>query len=157
MNLVLILHLKSLKHLRLSLTIIFQFFYLYNNTSCKPFKFQTMNAAGINSQSLKYRMLSGCKDTVIRTNEIDALCTTEIWKNSAVWLKVLKFYILINFTCKIVKFSSTLFIMYFSGKCFSFKMKLIMYSHIGDLCSLYRNLPPSNLKQMLFNNCFKNK
>ena len=44
-----------------------------------------------------------------------------------------------------VKFSRTEFIMYFSGSCFSFKMKLIMYSHMGDRCNLYRNLPPSNL------------
>jgi hypothetical protein len=46
-----------------------------------------------------------------------------------------------------VKFSRTLFIMYFSGRCFSFRMKLIMYSHIGDRCSLYRNRPPSNLQK----------
>lgn len=35
-------------------------------------------------------------------------------------------------TCNTVKFSSTLFIIYCSGRCFSFCMKLIMYSHIGD-------------------------
>lgn len=35
-------------------------------------------------------------------------------------------------TNKIVKFSSTLFIIYFSGRCFSLWMKLIMYSHMGD-------------------------
>lgn len=29
-------------------------------------------------------------------------------------------------TCRMVKFSSTLFIMYFSGRCFSLLMKLIM-------------------------------
>ncbi len=49
-------------------------------------------------------------------------------------------------TWRMVKFSSTLFIMYFSGRCFSLRMKLIMYSHIGDRCSLYRNRPPSNLQ-----------
>lgn len=36
------------------------------------------------------------------------------------------------FTCKMVKFSRTLFIMYFSGKCLSLWMKLIMYSHMGE-------------------------
>lgn len=36
------------------------------------------------------------------------------------------------FTCKIVKFSRTLFIMYFSGKCLSLWIKLIMYSHMGE-------------------------
>lgn len=35
-------------------------------------------------------------------------------------------------TCKIVKFSSTLFIMYFSGRCLSLWIKLIMYSHNGE-------------------------
>lgn len=35
-------------------------------------------------------------------------------------------------TCRMVKFSSTLFIMYFSGRCFSLWMKLIMYSQSGD-------------------------
>lgn len=35
-------------------------------------------------------------------------------------------------TCRMVKFSSTLFIMYFSGRCFSLWMKLIMYSHSGE-------------------------
>ena len=35
-------------------------------------------------------------------------------------------------TCRMVKFSSTLFIMYFSGRCFSLWMKLTMYSHSGD-------------------------
>lgn len=38
----------------------------------------------------------------------------------------------LRLTCRIVKFSRTEFIMYFSGKCFSLSMKLIMYSHIGD-------------------------
>ena len=47
-------------------------------------------------------------------------------------------------TCNIVKFSSTLFIMYFSGKCFSLCIKLIIYSHMGDLCKRYTNLPFSN-------------
>lgn len=44
-------------------------------------------------------------------------------------------------TCKIVKFSSTLFIMYFSGRCFSLWMKLIMYSHMGERWILYTNRP----------------
>jgi len=35
-------------------------------------------------------------------------------------------------TCRMVKFSSTLFIMYFSGRCFSLWMKLIMYSQSGE-------------------------
>lgn len=35
-------------------------------------------------------------------------------------------------TCRMVKFSRTLFIMYFSGRCLSLWMKLIMYSHMGD-------------------------
>lgn len=35
-------------------------------------------------------------------------------------------------TCRMVKFSRTLFIMYFSGRCFSLWMKLIMYSQSGD-------------------------
>lgn len=35
-------------------------------------------------------------------------------------------------TCRMVKFSRTLFIMYFSGKCLSLWMKLIMYSHMGE-------------------------
>ena len=35
-------------------------------------------------------------------------------------------------TCKMVKFSSTLFIMYRSGRCFSRWMKLTMQSHIGE-------------------------
>ena len=48
-------------------------------------------------------------------------------------------------TCNMVKFSRTLFIMYFSGRCFSLWMKLIMYSHIGDRWILYTNRPFSNL------------
>lgn len=43
-----------------------------------------------------------------------------------------------------VKFSKTLFIMYFSGRCFSLCMKLIMYSHMGDRCILYTNRPFSS-------------
>lgn len=35
-------------------------------------------------------------------------------------------------TSRMVKFSSTLFIMYFSGRCLSLWTKLIMYSHIGE-------------------------
>ena len=46
-------------------------------------------------------------------------------------------------TCKMVKFSSTLFIMYFSGRCLSLWMKLIMYSHMGERWIRYRYLPPS--------------
>lgn len=48
-------------------------------------------------------------------------------------------------TSKMVKFSRTLFIMYFSGKCFSLWMKLIIYSHIGERFILYTNRPFSNL------------
>lgn len=47
------------------------------------------------------------------------------------------------FTCKIVKFSRTLFIMYFSGKCLSLWIKLIMYSHMGERWILYTYFPPS--------------
>lgn len=43
-----------------------------------------------------------------------------------------------------VKFSNTLFIMYFSGRCFNLCMKLIMYSHIGDRCIRYTNRPFSS-------------
>ena len=46
-------------------------------------------------------------------------------------------------TCRIVKFSSTLFIMYFSGRCLSLWMKLIMYSHMGERWILYTHFPPS--------------
>ena len=68
-------------------------------------------------------------------------------------------------TWRMVKFSNTLFIIYLSGRCFSFLeikifcynnpnehddddghlIKLIMYSHIGLRCILYRYLPPSYL------------
>lgn len=41
-------------------------------------------------------------------------------------------------TCRMVKFSSTLFIMYFSGKCFSLWIKLIMYSQRGDRWMRYK-------------------
>lgn len=44
-----------------------------------------------------------------------------------------------------VKFSRTLFIMYFSGRCFSLWMKLIMYSHMGDRWIRYTNRPFSIL------------
>lgn len=44
-------------------------------------------------------------------------------------------------TCKIVKFSNTLFIIYFSGKCLSLWMKLIIYSHMGDRWMRYTNRP----------------
>lgn len=44
-----------------------------------------------------------------------------------------------------VKFSSTLFIMYFSGRCFSLWMKLIMYSHMGERWMRYTKRPFSNL------------
>jgi len=47
-------------------------------------------------------------------------------------------------TNKIVKFSSTLFIIYFSGRCFSLWMKLIMYSHMGDRLIRYTKRPFSN-------------
>lgn len=40
-----------------------------------------------------------------------------------------------------VKFSSTLFIMYFSGRCFSLWMKLIMYSHMGERWMRYTKRP----------------
>ena len=42
----------------------------------------------------------------------------------------------LNLTCRIVKFSRTLFIMYFSGRFLSFLMKLTMYSHMGLRSSL---------------------
>lgn len=45
------------------------------------------------------------------------------------------------FTCRMVKFSRTLFIMYFSGRCFSLWMKLIIYSHMGDRWIRYTHLP----------------
>lgn len=48
-------------------------------------------------------------------------------------------------TNKIVKFSKTLFIIYFSGKCLSLWMKLIIYSHIGERFIRYTNRPFSNL------------
>lgn len=48
-------------------------------------------------------------------------------------------------TCKMVKFSKTLFIMYFSGKCLSLWIKLIMYSHIGERWIRYTHFPPSTL------------
>ena len=44
-----------------------------------------------------------------------------------------------------VKFSKTLFIMYFSGRCLSLLIKLVMYSHIGERLILYTNRPLSNL------------
>ena len=44
-------------------------------------------------------------------------------------------------TSKMVKFSSTLFIIYFSGRCLSLWMKLIMYSHMGDRLILYTKRP----------------
>lgn len=50
-------------------------------------------------------------------------------------------YSTIRHTCKMVKFSRTLFIMYFSGRCFSLWMKLIIYSHIGDRFILYTYRP----------------
>lgn len=46
-----------------------------------------------------------------------------------------------SLTCKMVKFSRTLFIMYFSGRCLSLCIKLIIYSHIGLLWILYTNRP----------------
>ena len=46
-----------------------------------------------------------------------------------------------------VKFSRTLFIMYFSGRCFSLWMKLIMYSHIGERWMRYTYRPFSNLEE----------
>lgn len=48
-------------------------------------------------------------------------------------------------TNKIVKFSKTLFIIYFSGKCLSLWMKFIIYSHIGERFIRYTNRPFSNL------------
>ncbi len=47
------------------------------------------------------------------------------------------------FTCKMVKFSKTLFIMYFSGRCLSLWMKLIIYSHMGERWIRYKHFPPS--------------
>ena len=44
-------------------------------------------------------------------------------------------------TWRIVKFSSTLFIMYFSGKHLSLWTKLIMYSHMGDRRMQYKKRP----------------
>lgn len=44
-------------------------------------------------------------------------------------------------TCRMVKFSSTLFIMYFSGRCLSLWMKLIMYSHMGERWMRYTKRP----------------
>lgn len=55
--------------------------------------------------------------------EIRTICRPSIMTNNNNKCKL---------TCNIVKFSNTLFIIYRSGKCFSFCMKLIMYSHIGD-------------------------
>ena len=49
------------------------------------------------------------------------------------------------YTCKMVKFSSTLFIMYRSGRCFSRWMKLTMQSHIGERLIRLTNRPLSNL------------
>lgn len=46
-------------------------------------------------------------------------------------------------TCRMVKFSSTLFIMYFSGRCLSLWIKLIMYSHIGERWMRNTYFPPS--------------
>ena len=43
-------------------------------------------------------------------------------------------------TCRMVKFSNTLFIMYFSGRCFNLWIKLIIYSHIGERWILYTYL-----------------
>lgn len=42
-----------------------------------------------------------------------------------------------------VKFSRTLFIMYFSGRCLSLWMKLIIYSHMGERWMRYKHFPPS--------------
>lgn len=50
-----------------------------------------------------------------------------------------------NITNKMVKFSKTLFIIYFSGRCLSLWMKLIIYSHIGERFIRYTNRPFSNL------------
>lgn len=46
-------------------------------------------------------------------------------------------------TCRMVKFSSTLFIMYFSGRCLSLWMKLIIYSHMGERWMRNTYFPPS--------------
>lgn len=43
-----------------------------------------------------------------------------------------------------MKFSSTLFIMYFSGRCSSLWMKLIMYSHMGERWMRYTKRPFSS-------------
>ena len=50
-----------------------------------------------------------------------------------------------SLTCRMVKFSRTLFIMYFSGRCFSLWMKLIMYSHMGERWMRYTKRPFSSL------------
>ena len=42
-----------------------------------------------------------------------------------------------------VKFSSTLFIIYFSGRCLSLWMKLIIYSHMGERWMRNMYFPPS--------------
>lgn len=47
-------------------------------------------------------------------------------------------------TCRIVKFSKTLFIIYFSGRCFSLWIKLIMYSHMGERWMRYTKRPFSS-------------
>lgn len=44
-----------------------------------------------------------------------------------------------------MKFSRTLFIMYFSGRCLSLWIKLIMYSHMGERWMRYTKRPFSSL------------
>lgn len=66
-------------------------------------------------------------------------------KNNIFMPRYILLYTPISFTCKMVKFSNTLFIMYFSGRCFNLCMKLIIYSHIGLLWMRYTNLPFSYL------------
>ena len=70
---------------------------------------------------------------------VNSLCLSKKYLKSNYQNNLLLFKIL--FTCKIVKFSKTLFIIYFSGRCFNLCIKLIMYSHIGDRAILYKNLP----------------
>lgn len=54
------------------------------------------------------------------------------YKKTANIGNIIMFESQVNVTCRIVKFSRTLFIMYFSGKCLSLWIKLIMYSHMGE-------------------------
>ena len=78
----------------------------------------------------RFCMARGTRDTKIEVIEVSvsSLYISSLWQYRAP-------------TCRMVKFSSTLFIMYFSGSCLSLCIKLIIYSHIGDLCILYTKRP----------------